>query len=602
MKGRAGFRPFVRARDREHYPPGVVYRHSMTPAFIVLLLTAATAVGGQSEPPAPPPTPTAEDEAATPPAGPLPDPVTETPAKPPASTPAKSPADEAAAPAAPPDTTPVSPEAPRSGISSQPAPIPEATAPQGPTKPAAPRQQLKILAQDPRMEAYEQFRELYETARFDEALPYAKRVVELSERDPERDHELPIAFNNLGATQYQLADYTGAEVSYRQSLELLEATQGISSRRLVVPLAGLGAVYAAQDKHEVAAELFSRALAVSRRADGLFNLQQLPLIQQAADSRYAINDFGGSEKEHMYALKIAEQNYGYGDERTLPPLLELAGFYEGLREFIAARMMYMRARDVAMKESGYNAPAVKALVGIARTHRLQYTMDPETLESQQPARDEVTGEIVGKVYRESRVPPPAADRTGLKAAQTALELLRSTPDPPKELLTETLIELGDWFQATSRPTISMPYYAEAASIFDARAAEDPLAGNPMKAPRMVFYRPPVSASRGLNTLSGQYVIRKTVFSFVVSDVGVPEEVTVVSTTMDESQLSQSRRAVSKAIYSPRFSEGKPVSTAGVTFTSEWYEEHDPETSAPPATKTADGAAATPKPKPSDPES
>ena len=333
---------------------------------------------------------------------------------------------------------------------------------------------------------------------------------------------------------------------------------------------------------------------MSRRADGLFNLQQLPLIAQAADSRYAINDFGGAERERMYALKIAEQNYGYGDERTIPPLLDLAVFYEGLREYIAARMMYLRARDVAMQKSGYSAPAVKALVGIARTHRMQYTMDPETLDSQQPARDEVTGEMVGKVYRESRVPPPTADRSGLKSAQTALDLLRSTSDPPKDLMTETLIELGDWFQSTSRPMISIPYYAEAAGIFDAMVAADPLMGHPLKAPRMVFYRPPVSASRGLNTLSGQYVIRKTVFSFLVSEVGLPEEITVVSTTMDEAQLSHARRAMSKAIYSPRFSEGKPVSTAGVTFTSEWYQEYDPATGPPPTNKTADGEPATEK--------
>ena len=530
------------APNGEHDPESMVYRHSMTPVLVVLLLATAPADAQ----------------------------VVETPAAPQAQT----------TPAPPPGTT--------TTPGTSPPPLPEATAPQGPAKPPAPRQQLKILAQDSRMEAYQQFRSLYETARFEEALPYAKRVVELSEQDAERDHELPIAYNNLGATQYQLADYTGATASYQQSLELLEATQGISSRRLVVPLAGLGAVYAAQDQHQVAAELFDRALAVSRRADGLFNLQQLPLIAQAADSRYAINDFGGAEKERMYALKIAEQNYGYGDERTIPPLLDLAVFYEGLREYIAARMMYLRARDVAMQKSGYSAPAVKALVGIARTHRMQYTMDPETLDSQQPARDEVTGEMVGKVYRESRVPPPTADRSGLKSAQTALDLLRSTSDPPKDLMTETLVELGDWFQATSRPVISIPYYAEAAGIFDAMVAADPLMGHPLKAPRMVFYRPPVSASRGLNTLSGEYVIRKTVFSFLVSEVGLPEEITVVSTTMDEAQLSHARRAMSKAIYSPRFSERKPVSTAGVTFTSEWYQEYDPESGPPPTTTTADG--------------
>jgi tetratricopeptide (TPR) repeat protein len=464
--------------------------------------------------------------------------------------------------------------------------LPEATSPEASAKPPAPRQKLQILAQDPRLAAYGEFRQLYDTARYDEALPYAKRVVELSEADPGRDHELPIAYNNLGATQYQLGDYAGAEASYAKSLGLLEETQGISSRRLIVPLAGLGAVHAARDEHEQAADLFDRALAVSRRADGLFNLAQVPLIRQAADSRYAFSDYGGAEREHMYALKVAEQNFGYGDARTLQPLLEFGAFYESLREFIAARVMYLRARDVALAgATGYSPEAVKTLCGIARSHRLQYTMDPETLESQQPARDEVTGEMVAKVHRESRVPPPSANRDGLKAAEMALELLRSTANPPQDLMTETLIELGDWYQATSRPTVSMPYYAEAAGIFEAREAADPLAGNPLKAPRLVFYRPPVSASRGLNTLSGQYVIRKAVFSFEVSEAGEPRNITVVSTDMNEDQVALSRRALQKAIYSPRFADSKAVTTAGVTFTGEWYVELDPNEKADPAPAT-----------------
>ncbi|MEX0734110.1 MAG: tetratricopeptide repeat protein [Steroidobacteraceae bacterium] len=542
-----------RRRTGNTSPGAMVYRRSMIPVFAVLLLAAASPAVGLAESPAPPPAETA---------------VTETPAPPiePAAT------------------------APPAGdvVDETPPPLPTTAASPAPVKPATPRQQLRILPQDPRMEAYDQFRGLYETANFEQALPHARRVVELSETDPERDHELPIAYNNLGATQYQLGDYAGAAESYRKSLELLESTQGISSRRLVVPIAGLGAVYAAQDEHALAAELYDRALAVSRRADGLFNLTQLPLIEQVADSRYAINDFAAVEKERMYALKIAEQNYGYGDERTLPPLLQLASFYESLREFIAARMMYLRARDVSYKESGgYSPMAVKSLVGIARTHRLQYTLDPETLESQIPARDEITGDVVGKVYRESRVPPPAADRTGLKAAQTALGLLRSTPDPPKALLTETLIELGDWFQSTSRPSLSLPYYAEAATILAAEQAADPLLGNPLTVPRMVFYRPPVSAARGLNTLTGQYIIRKTTFSFVVSETGEPQDITVVSSNMSEGQLSQSRRALSRAIYSPRFVDGEAVATEGVNFVGEWYEDHIPATTpAPAATPTS----------------
>ncbi|MBX3703218.1 MAG: tetratricopeptide repeat protein [Steroidobacteraceae bacterium] len=439
---------------------------------------------------------------------------------------------------------------------------------------------------DPRLEAYEQFRARYDTAHFDEALPFAKRVVELSEAGSDPDYELPIAYNNLGATQFQLGDYPAAEASYRKSLELLEATQGIGSRRLIVPLAGLGTVSAARDQHDLAAAFFARALAVSRRADGLFNLQQLPLIEQSANSLYALADYAGVERERTYALRIAEQNYGYGDPRTLPPLLELAKFYEGLREFIAARMMYLRARDVTMKESqGFSPEAVRALLGVARTHRLQYTMDPETLDSQQPARDEVTGDVVGKVYRESRVPPPAVDRTGLRAVRNALEMLRAVSDPPPQLLIDALTELGDWYQTTSRQGLAYPFYEEASAVFAAHPGQGLV--NPLLQPRMVFYRPPVSSRRGLNTLTGQYRIRRAVFEFTVTEAGLTQDLTVVESDMNEAQLSQSRRALGRAVYAPRFEDGKAVASPGVRFTSEWTEQQQPE-SAPAAPAAAAG--------------
>jgi tetratricopeptide (TPR) repeat protein len=446
----------------------------------------------------------------------------------------------------------------------------QAQAPASITQPAAPRAGAGILPLDDRLEAYEQFRAFYETGRFDAALPYAKQVVELSESGPDPDLEVPTAYNNLGATQYQLADYAAAEASYRQSLELLEATQGISSRRLVVPLAGLGAVHAAQDRHDLAVELYARALAVSRRADGLFNLAQLPLIDQAAASLYALSDYEGVQRERLYALKIAEQNYGYGDPRTLPPLLELARFYEGMREFVAARMMYMRARDVTMTESGGFSPdAVRALIGIARTHRLQFSLEPGLLESQQAVREDTATDGLGRVQSEPRLPSPAMDRTGLRAVRTALESLRAASDPPPQLLIDTLAELGDWFQTTSRQNLALPYYEEAVAIFAAKPGRGLI--NPLQAARIVFYRPPIAATRGLSAQAGEYRIRRTVFEFDVTETGAPSNIIVVETDMSEGQLTQSRRAMARAIYSPRFEDGKAVASSGVRFTAEWME-------------------------------
>lgn len=422
---------------------------------------------------------------------------------------------------------------------------------------------------DDRVDVYERFRELYDAGRYEEALPLALRVVELSEKSADSDYELPIAHNNVGATQLQLGQYASAEASYLRSLEILESTQGISSRRLIAPLTGLGNIHAAQDRHEVAAGYFLRALSVSRRADGLFNLAQLPLIELASKSFLAITDYGGAERERLYGLKVVEQNFGYGDPRTLPVLLELARFYESLRQYMAARMMYMRAHDITAKESGGFSPdAIKTLLGIARMHRLQYVTDA-SFESQSPTRDELTGDVVDEMFRQARIAPPAASRVGLRAAGTALDLLRAATDPPPQLMIDTLIELGDWYQTTSRQGLAYPFYREASAVVAAHP--DRVLVNPLAAPRLVSYRPPLAAARGLNAMSGEYRIRRTVFEFAVTESGVPENISIVESDMTEGQLMQSRRALGRAIYAPRFEDGKPVASEGVRFTSEWSE-------------------------------
>lgn len=456
------------------------------------------------------------------------------------------------------------------------APVAEATAaPEPPAGTATASDTAQILPVDPRLEAYEQFRALYETARFAEALPLAQRVVELSDTDQFRDIELPIAYNNLGATQFRLNDFQAAEASYRRSLDLLEASQGIASRRMIVPLAGLGAAYAALDQHALAAEQFDRALAVSRRADGLFNLVQLPLIEQAADSRARLGDNGGVVRELLYALKVLEKQYGFDDPRTLPALQRLAGFYESIADFVGARMMHLRIRDISMRESGgFNALAIRSLVAIARSHRMQYTADPESLDDL-AERDPVTGLPVDQSNRAVRlVTAPNADRTGLKSATLALEVLRSVEDPPRQLLAETLTELGDWQMVTSRPKEAMSYYTEASTIRSA----DPESGwtNPLLAPRMIFHRAPTASKRAANAVKGEVLVRRAVFSLTVTETGETRDISAVTSDMSESQLAQARRALDRAIYSPRFEDGKPVATEGVQFTSEWYERRQPE--------------------------
>jgi hypothetical protein len=135
------------------------------------------------------------------------------------------------------------------------------------------------------------------------------------------------------------------------------------------------------------------------------------------------------------------------------------------------------------------------------------------------------------------------------------------------------MELADWYQATSRSHEALPLYAEASTLYSTHGFTGQ--GNPLIAPRMIGYRAPLSSKRGVGNVTGEVVVRSTVFSFAVTDTGNTADIQVVTTDMEDGQLSQSRRALSKAIYSPRFMDGKAVATEGVQFTSDWYEQHQP---------------------------
>lgn len=423
-------------------------------------------------------------------------------------------------------------------------------------------------ATDPRQEAWEQFRSLYAGGRYAEALPYARTVVELTSASAESERELPIALGNLGATQLKLGDPAGALASYRQALDLLEATQGIASRRLVGPLAGVGAAHAALGQHDQAALFLARALAVSRRADGLFNLEQMPLIELLVDACVALGDLPLAERERIYALRVSEQNYGYHDPRTLPLVARLARFYESLAQFAAARGLYLRMRDLSMKESGLQNPTtIRAMLAIARTYRLQFTLDPESL-LESAEQDPITGVPVLRAP-ETQLGALRPHRGGEQLLDQALAALRTASDPPRDLLAETLIEMGDWKTTRGRTDEALPFYREADGL-TAATADRPAPG-PLAAPRQVFYRPPPASLRSRTSAPGAVLARRAEFSLTVVADGTTRDITVVNSEMGDGQRAQLQRALERALYSPRFEGGEPRATEDVRFTAVWYE-------------------------------
>jgi tetratricopeptide (TPR) repeat protein len=397
--------------------------------------------------------------------------------------------------------------------------------------------------------------------------------VQLTESASPGDDELPIAYNNLGVAQLRVGDLDAAEASFDHVLELLEDRVGIVSRRLIAPLAGLGAVHTARGNHALAADSLQRALAISRRANGLFNIDQMELLESLVENYRAAGNKPGVERERRYAMQIVQQEYGFDDPRTIPATVLLAEWYEKTDRYALARAQWQQVVAVASRESGgRNTATILGLIGIARNHRLQFVLHPESLEAAQVPIDPWTGRP-----NPIRVAESAAfiklDREGETAALQALTLLDETPDPPKTLLSRALTELGDWYVTTNKLDTSLPYYRRAWPLFaETMEAGEP---NPLAVPRPLLYRPPAAAVSNRDRTDVEIVPTSFEFTMNISATGETDSVTLVSSDSDSDsgdfRAAQIRRSLNRALFSPRFEDGEPVATEDYRFTEIWYD-------------------------------
>ena len=439
---------------------------------------------------------------------------------------------------------------------------------------------------DRRADVYREFRQASEAGDYETALPLARELTQLIEQADPMSQDLPTAYNNLGVAQFRTGELDAAERSFLRALELLEATQGIASRKMISPLAGLGAVYAAQGQHARAADTLQRALAISRRADGLFNLGQLDILDALVRSYEAIGLLEGVERELRYALQVAQQQYGHDDPRCLPAMTRLAQWYERTNRFVSARSLWLRSVEIAGSEGGgRNAATVNGLLGIARTIRLQFVRDPESLQAGL-VLDPLTGQPDPFANR-MNMGPVRLDRAGEAAARQALEILDATPDPPTALMVRTLMELGDWYITAHDPASALPYYQRAWPLIPATLS--PGEQNPLSSPRPLHYRPPGAALQLLSNPDVKTLSRKLEFNLSVAATGEVTGVTRVTTDAPEGEMSQVSRALAKAWFSPRFEDGQPVTTEGFLFEEYWYERAPEPAPEPPATASADKA-------------
>jgi tetratricopeptide (TPR) repeat protein len=405
-----------------------------------------------------------------------------------------------------------------------------------------------------RLEANRQFREAFDAKRYTEALPLAKRVVELTEEQYGKDDRALVnPLTNLGTVHYRLKEFEAAEKEYQRSIQILEATAGNTDRQLLRPLQGLGRAHFAESEFVDASMALKRAIDLSRNLDGLFNVGQLEILEPLIASYVALDLTSEAEKEQQYALRVAESAYGRMDPRMLGPLDRYGRWLEQIGRYTSSRLLYARALTIAEQSGGRGSLlAVDPLLGIARSYRLEFVNGAE-----EPGQDTFTtsGELASMPVDGSRLNPD-----GERALRLALQAIDKTKPVNHRKRAEAFVELGDWFISAGALGRGVETYQEAWK-------ELSLAGDTslLAAPRLLAYRPPPSSIKRSKLDADESEERYVVVSLTVLKDGRTDKVEVVEGDATDSGKRSVVSAVKKARYSPRIENGEAVPTEGVTL-------------------------------------
>lgn len=375
----------------------------------------------------------------------------------------------------------------------------------------------------------------------------------------------PLALANaltlLGNAQLGSEDKASAEASYGEALQLIEMHFGAASPSMLDPLRGMGYTLAVLDRHEEAIPYLERALILGRRSHGLFDMSQQGVLRQLATSLTKNGKVLEAEKQMLYLQRLGERAYGGRDPRIAPLLCIIGDWYVDTGNFVLGRDRYRGALQIVERKLGKDDPAVvEPLRSLGRSYMQEIhfvTQGYQSLRERAPLDFDSASETKG-------INPKYISSDGEKALERALAILDASAGTPPLVLTDTLIQLGDWFQLKHQPDKALAYYRRAASLagsIDAPAAK--LSAAPLGFPVRIYYPMPPLAMRNRQLAADQVEEKFVAVEFTVTGHGEVQDAKVIEQSGTSRQASEALQAIRAARYRPKFIDGEPVDTRGV---------------------------------------
>ncbi len=458
------------------------------------------------------------------------------------------------------------------------------------------------------------------TGRYAEALAVAARVVEqASDHQSATRAALVEPLLKLATVRRQSGDYVAASRAGELAIDLIERNGGVFDPALVEPLVFLAQLEQASGHHPAALERLYRAQHIVHRSDGVMSLRQLPILSRMTKSYVAMKQRFNTNLTIDQAYAIILRKLDENSIDAVPFIIEQAQIKTLNRQFKEARALYHVALGILERSLTENDPGfVDALSGLASvryaeqvrrgaiisltmrraTSRTQFR-EAEIQNTQQFRKFQVSGRRLLRSasrgafsgrrssdgFRRSagaagqpqilflrstpkRIPVPGR-REGTRAQQEMILIMEEHPERYSEIeLAETHIRLGDWFMLIRKPDLSVGPYRAAWQILANQQDARELLASYFGQPKTLKYLKPTTPKFGpgmYENYDGKYVEVR----YTVNENGTVRNLQLADSNSPAAMNTDLRAAVKRAIFRPRYADGKAVATDDLFFREEF---------------------------------
>lgn len=195
--------------------------------------------------------------------------------------------------------------------------------------------------------------QLHDQAKFSEALPVAKKALDIAEQNfGPNDAHVAISLNSLANIHNSVNNYDAAVPLAQRAVALYEKLEGPEHAAVGNALNTLGIAFSGQENYVEAEDVLERAIAITEKAKGPKD-EQLGTIYNNLGQAFSAQDrYAEADIAYGRALEILEETVGPRDQRVAFTLNNLAYVKKQQGDLDGALALYNRSLQVLERSVG----------------------------------------------------------------------------------------------------------------------------------------------------------------------------------------------------------------------------------------------------------